>query len=102
MYKYTGSVLAIGDDPVRLSQNRLNFRIYPNPVSEKLFVECKRNIDKPLQYTLYDLAGKAVLQERSIRDRFEINVQFLSRAVYFLKIFNAYDIGVALEKIIVN
>lgn len=47
-------------------------------------------------------AGKVALQESTNRDKFEVRVRSLSRGMYILKVFNAYDISVATEKIIVN
>ncbi len=101
-YRYTGALLALGEDPVYTNESRLSFRMYPNPVSKVLFVESKANMIKPLNYRLYDAEGKAVLTGTSRKDKFNVNVEKLKRGIYFMKVYNGYDINVAIEKIIVN
>ncbi|MFZ4058346.1 MAG: PQQ-dependent sugar dehydrogenase, partial [Ferruginibacter sp.] len=101
-YKYTGALLAIGNDPATEVNNRLNFNMYPNPVSTLLTVECKRNVAKPIQYHLYDASGRIVREGQTIRNRFEIDVRLLKKGLYIIKLYNAYNIVVATEKIIVN
>lgn len=99
---YLGTILANGTDPVRQAVNRTDFKIYPNPVSEILTVESKRNVAKPLHYQLFDAAGKLLLTGKSSKDKFEVNVKALQRGMYILKVYNGYEIMVATEKIVVN
>ena len=101
-YKYTGSPLSINENPAGTVPGRLNFKIYPNPVSKILSVQSKHNITKPLQYQLYDAAGRQVLTGTSTREKFEINIQPLMKGMYILKVYNAYAINMCNEKIIVE
>ena len=98
---YVGSVLSVANNTVT-NANRISFKMYPNPVSEILTVESKRNTAKPLHYQLYDAAGRMLLQGRSTKDKFEVDVKALMRGVYVIKIFNGYQVNIATEKIVVN
>ena len=98
---YLGSVLSVANNTVT-NANRISFKMYPNPVSEILTVESKRNTAKPLHYQLYDAAGRMLLQGRSTKDKFEVDVKALMRGVYVIKIFNGYQVNIATEKIVVN
>lgn len=99
---YLGSVLNVTNTPVTQSIDKSEFKVYPNPASEILTVQGKRNVAKPVRYQLYDAAGKLFLTGSSTKDKFEINVASLQRGVYILKIFNGHDINIANEKVIVN
>ncbi|MBC7886405.1 MAG: PQQ-dependent sugar dehydrogenase [Ferruginibacter sp.] len=99
---YLGSTLAVANGPGSPVVNRLDFKIYPNPVAEILTVESRRNTAKPLYYQLYDAAGRRLLQGRSTKDKFEVNVKQLQRGIYILKIFNGNEITLATEKILVK
>ncbi len=101
-YKYAGSVLAIGNDPVFVTNARLQVKIYPNPVTDVLIIESKRNVAKPIFYQLLDAIGRPVLQGRSIKDNIAVNVQRLPRGVYHLKIFNGRDLLINTEKVIIK
>ncbi|MEO6231784.1 MAG: PQQ-dependent sugar dehydrogenase [Ferruginibacter sp.] len=99
---YLGSTLALVNDPATPADSRFNFKMYPNPVSEVLTIESKRNTAKPLHYQLFDAAGRIVLKANSTKDKFDVNVSSLQAGVYVMKIFNAYNINVATEKIVVK
>lgn len=101
-FRYLGSTLAIGTDLVAPATDRTAFKMYPNPVSELLTIESVRNTAKPLHYQLYSATGVMLLQGNSAKDKFQVNVSKLNHGVYVIKIFNAYNIEIASEKILVK
>ena len=101
-YKYTGAVLALGNDPITVNNARLSIKMFPNPASKIFIIESKRNIAKPIFYQLFDIAGRPVITGISTRDRIEINVERLSRGIYTIRLFNGRDILLTTEKIIVQ
>ena len=68
-------------------------KIYPNPTSETLTIECKENIN---QIEVIDIVGKVVLQETS--NKKQINTQNLPNGKYILKIYT--DKGIAIQSFI--
>jgi hypothetical protein len=63
--------------------NSLGIRIYPNPASEKLYVEYNGML-KSIE--LVNLIGKSISLVNVTRDRTEIDVTSLPAGVYFLRI----------------
>ena len=80
-YKFSGTVLDIGNDPLVASNARLQVKMYPNPVSNVLTIESKRNVAKPIFYQLLDMMGRPVLQGSSTKDKIELNVARLARGI---------------------
>ncbi len=101
-YKYTGATLALGDDPVTPQNVRLFIKMYPNPTTKIFFIETKRNISKPVYYWLYDMMGNMVLAGSSTKDKFEVNIEKLSKGIYTLKLYNSHDIIMVTEKIVIQ
>ncbi|MGU3375153.1 endonuclease [Chryseobacterium sp. M5A1_1a] len=63
------------------------FKIYPNPVGDKLFVDGETGKVSTAQ--IIDLSGKVIYTEKNpFRDKRNISVQGLSTGTYFLKIDN--------------
>jgi PQQ-dependent dehydrogenase (s-GDH family) len=99
-YTYTGSVLAINENaPNPLVKNSM-VRIYPNPATNFLNVEAKKEMRKPLKVQLYDLAGKVVKETTSYQNKFSVDVTSLHSGVYIFKMYNAFDVEMQTEKII--
>ena len=101
-YKFSGTVLDIGNDPLVASNARLQVKMYPNPVSNVLTIESKRNVAKPIFYQLLDMMGRPVLQGSSTKDKIELNVARLARGIYTMKLFNGRDILINTEKIVIQ
>jgi aldose sugar dehydrogenase len=101
-FAYTGSVLSIGSDSLYTNRRNASVKISPNPATTVLHVESVRNVSKPLHYTLYDVAGKALLAGSSNNDHFNIDVKRFTRGLYILKLFSAYQVNIATEKIIIQ
>ncbi len=102
VYKYTGSLLAVGDDPVTTADARLFIKMFPNPAAKVLYIESKRNVSKPIIYQVYDIMGRLMLQGTSTKDNFSVNVERLTAGMYTVKLFNGQDINLLTEKIIIQ
>jgi|GEM_PF-6662702 len=60
-----------------------NFKIWPNPVKEQLFVSNTANIEK---LELFDLEGRRLIESQPERNSCSIDVSLLSPGVYILRI----------------
>ncbi|TXF77489.1 T9SS type A sorting domain-containing protein [Chryseobacterium sp.] len=60
-----------------------SFKIYPNPVSETLFVESKTKMQ---QLEIFSTEGKLIKTIQDNTDRFNINVSSLPVGLYYIKI----------------
>lgn len=76
------------------------FMVRPNPVSQTLYVQSKKNFNRLLQVELYDLKGKMVLRQQETRQNFSIDVSTLRPGVYVLKMYNDYDVDQQVYKVI--
>ena len=99
-YTYTGPLLAIGNDPSnpRLVNNLV--RIYPNPVTDILYVESKKEMRKPLLAQFIDVTGRVVKEMTSYQNKFSIDISGLPRGLYMFKLYNTYEVEMQIEKII--
>ena len=101
-YTYTGTTLALENDPVTTVNARIFIKMFPNPTTKTLYIESKRNVSKPIFYQVYDIAGRLMLNGTSNRDNFEVNVERLSAGMYTVKLYNGQDINLLTEKIIIQ
>jgi PQQ-dependent dehydrogenase (s-GDH family) len=99
-YTYTGTVLAIHDNGTKPVAVNDMVKVYPNPVSNILNVQGKREVRKPLFVQLYDINGKMVLSTTSYKNNFSVNIAALPKGLYTFKLYNAYDVEMQVEKII--
>ena len=58
-------------------------RIYPNPVIDNLIIEME---DFPRQVQIIDLTGKVLHSEKANTGKIDLNVSFLSKGIYFLRL----------------
>ncbi|EPR72614.1 hypothetical protein ADIWIN_2399 [Winogradskyella psychrotolerans RS-3] len=68
--------------------------IYPNPVSDNLFIS-KPN-SEVLDVVLYDIYGNSVLQQKTIGE--SVDVSILTEGIYFIEI--SSENGRRIQKII--
>jgi hypothetical protein len=61
--------------------NLENFKVYPNPTSNKLYINSRKAIKK---ISLFNIVGEKILSFNS--DQKEINISNFSRGIYILKI----------------
>lgn len=102
VYKYTGALLALNNDPLTTSNARLFIKMFPNPASKTLYIESRRNVSKPIFYQVYDITGRLMLTGTSNKDNFEVNVEKLTAGIYTVKLYNGKDINLLTEKIVVQ
>ena len=77
-----GSFLATNEP----SKTKIGYEIYPNPVSEELYVKGK-NLSKVLKATIYDFTGKLIQEiDNPFSNSNFINVSNYKTGVYVLKI----------------
>src|SRR5690606_11195786 len=99
-YTYTGSVLAIPEEPGKEIIRNTKIELYPNPAHNILNVKSNSDIGKPLFYTLHDLKGKTILTGKSFRENFSLNIEALPAGVYVFKLYNAYFRQVHTQKFV--
>jgi len=73
-----------------LMVNNINARVYPNPVSNNLNIECEENINK-LEF--YDAFGRIVISQESVLNNTSIDVSSLANGIYILKLRTAEGVG---------
>jgi len=77
----------------------INSRIYPNPATDKIYIECTNN--NAIEISLFDIAGKQVRQPiKTENPKTEIDVRTLHQGIYFVKV-NTSE-GVLTKKIVVH
>ncbi len=78
-----------------ISENKaVAFKIYPNPVSETLFITSENNTIEKLN--VYSINGKLILSEKE--DTNQLDVSALSKGLYFVEITS--ENGVAVQKFV--
>ena len=101
-FSYVGVLLSIKDhmsSPVIVHDL---VKIYPNPASEILNIQGKKDLHKPLFAGLYDVNGKLVKHITSFKNDFSIDLKSLTPGMYFLKLYNGHDVEVQLEKVLIK
>lgn len=67
-----------------------NTKIYPNPTSEKLNIELKLNPNSSVEFSIFDINGRAILQKKQKINEYpqkeEINLSGLNSGEYLLRI----------------
>lgn len=95
------------DTGVGTSENELgdNFKVYPNPTSDKITISMEKGDTKNKQIAIYDIFGKQVkdIQLNSTLENsneIEIDVRNLSNGTYFVKVSSNSESST--KKIIIN
>lgn len=99
-YTYQGTLLAINDNSVKPRKVNDLVRIYPNPASNSITIQGKKEFRKPLRVQLYNLAGVLLKEEMSYRNEFQVDISTLTPGVYMMKLFNGNEQEVQIEKLI--
>lgn len=99
-FQYTGilSLPAEQTRPVRLRQ--LHVEVYPNPVSEFIWVKTATGMKLPLTYQLTNGEGIVAAQGVSLQEKFSIPVKKLPAGIYVLKLFDHNGAWVGYERVI--
>lgn len=75
-------------------------QIFPNPVTDRIYVHGKKELRKPLLVQIYDINGRIIKEETSFRNDFSVDVSSFTPGTYILKLYNGYDMEVQIEKFI--
>lgn len=100
-YTYTGPTLSINNDATNPRVVKNLVKIYPNPASNILNIESKKEMRKPLRAQLYDITGRLVLEKIAYQNNFQMDISILQKGIYTFKLYNTYDVELQIEKIIV-
>jgi len=79
--------IIVRTDSIKLSSvsdiNNLNFNIYPNPASSKLFIE--NMYLKNSSYVITDVSGREILKDKL---QSEINIEDLQQGIYIINLYS--------------
>ncbi len=78
---------AVDGPAMRLTNNSLGVHVYPNPVSDLLYINI-RTVGKPVPFTLTDILGKTVVSGEipAGQNQIQIPVNTLTKGTYFLSV----------------
>ncbi len=96
-------ILAIEQDslPEPEPETEFNFTVYPIPTSENLNINSGKEINKELDYEIYDIFGRKAMKGKLISAETIIDISNLASGVYFIKI--TYPVNKTLTyKILIN
>jgi uncharacterized protein (TIGR02145 family) len=90
-YKSSGfSVRCIKDSLTQI--NKINYqekiKIFPNPVQDKVNINCIEKLNQKMQ--LFNTLGQCVLQKELNKNFDQIDISFLTKGIYILKLTSTY------------
>ena len=69
------------------TENKLTFVIYPNPASEKVFIECRKSSHE-YSYTIVNTLGQIVKKKQKIsNNKHEISIANLNSGAYLIQLY---------------
>ena len=74
--------------------NLISLSVYPNPVSDKLYIKLDKKSQKELSVTIFNLEGRMLFTQKLTEMKNEINLSGLKTGVYILKVFNGKEFKV--------
>lgn len=80
------------DNSIGLTENRIDVKVYPNPVVDEIHIESLGFPFEQLELTIFDVHGKLLLKEDLLYFQQNIDVTALKPGTYILKIGNAKQI----------
>ena len=80
------------DNSIGLAENRIDVKVYPNPVVDEIHIERLGLPFEQLELTIFDVNGKLLLKEDLLYFQQNIDVTALKTGTYILKIGNAKQI----------
>lgn len=78
-FQDTSSISDIGKSNIKS-----NIRIYPNPFSDKLYIEIDQDHYNLTQVFVYDIYGREVFSTSDLKNNLCLNLDFLPRGLYML------------------
>lgn len=93
IYKNSSSFVLKVLDPatIGIKENRMeNFKVYPNPVSDRLTVEASAQLTESVSWVMVDLNGRAVMQgqwkDANAGEKLQMELSALPAGIYILKL----------------
>jgi hypothetical protein len=89
---YTDRIIVTQDDVLKIDrqETKNDFEIYPNPVSDKLFIDFDSQDFDNTELLIYNTAGQIIINTQQNfspgQNTFRIDVSNLPKGVYFVKI----------------
>jgi len=71
-----------------LTVQNLALKVFPNPTSDYVILEITKGNFENLQYSLFDLSGKLLLQKKVLSNCEQLGMQPFSTGAYFFKVTN--------------
>lgn len=83
---------------IQVNENNIEMVVYPNPASDKLFVEIAGN--EKAEITLFDMFGKQALRSIAFKEKSMLDLSDLAEGVYFVRVKTAN--GIITRKIVLQ
>ena len=85
-----GTIYKLIDSSLSVTENNLtSVKVYPNPVTDELYISNSDNANPISNIEILDVQGKSILKETNKSQPITyINTNYLSSGLYFLKITN--------------
>lgn len=80
----------------------ISFSVFPNPSTDYLTLKVQDYEDKKMEYQLFDMQGKLLINEQILVNQTQINMNNLPPATYFINVVNQENKRVQSFKIIKN
>jgi aldose sugar dehydrogenase len=97
------STLALKEDNNPFSvRNSHWLRVYPNPATNFLVVENKKNLPRPFTYMLYSITGQLIKTGTAGNNRFSVNVSDVKTGIYIFRLYSGIDAEVLTERLIIQ
>jgi hypothetical protein len=73
--------------------------VYPNPANNTLFVKLNKQPETSIQYHLYDIQGRQLINGNFNEQEYKIDISYISKGIYFIS-FTAENQTKTVKKII--
>jgi PKD repeat protein len=74
--------------------NLISLSVFPNPVSDKLYIKLNKNYQTELSVTIFNLEGRMLFTQKLNNLENEIDMQNLEAGIYILKVFDGKEFKV--------
>ena len=92
-------IVVLGQPASGLDERNIQcFSFWPNPATNRISVVCE---DPGTEIAISDMSGKMILREASITEKTVIDISFLTRGIYFVRITDSKGITYT-RKLLVN
>lgn len=68
------------------AEQEMGITLYPNPTQDRLFIKMETSQKRPLQFSLYNMQGKLIIQEQLVAEYESFDLSGLVSGVYLVNI----------------